>query len=359
MGLFENLPFTNFENLNLDMIVTDISTMKGNEEYLKDKVDEIEEQIGDFNIEELEGRVDALEASDTAQNSEINSIKGRVTNLEASDTAQNTEISSIKSRLTTAEGNIQNNASDIEENDEASRGRDDALSARIRNLEQATIHDIYNYYGSKNMLIFGSDLRNMPENCLDADGFPFCWGNKRNHRFSPGIETERGWQLLGGGLRPDTAQTSYDYYQCGTIPTSLNLSPSNPMTLTIKTRSGNVYQHTFTSINDVWTIGTNCQIKFAVDNNLGGSTIWLMGTPQNWETFLNNSYIEFMYLEYGTGSIDTLRKCLTTSRTETSSVMMLHLLFLKQSSQDRSQRMLLSLIMIWWESLRRSRLRSS
>ena len=320
MGLFENLPFTNFDNLNLDMIVKDISTMKGNEEYLKDKVDEMEEcceqvqdnitniqeditniyqQIGDIDIESLEGRVDVLEASDTAQNNEINSIK---------------------SRLTAAEEKIATNEEDIADNDEASRGRDDALSARIRNLEQATIHDIYNYYGSKNLILFGSDLRGLPAACRDSDGYPFEWGNKFNQRFYVGTETARSFiysfaNSNGGALIPNPDSTSYDYYQLGKLPEGLStyLSPSTPMTLTLVVGSEGVsfgkYQHTFTSYNDIWTIAPNCQIKFGKFNTQETplyESIWLMGTPANWRTFFeyDDVGIIFAFLEYGEGSID-------------------------------------------------------
>lgn len=305
MGLFENLPFTNFDNLNLDMIVKDISTMKGNEEYLKDKVDEMEEcceqvqdnitniqeditniyqQIGDIDIESLEGRVDVLEASDTAQNNEINSIK---------------------SRLTTAEGKIATNEEDIEDNDQASRGRDDALSARIRNLEQATIHDIYNYYGSDNLLIFGSDLSYIPSKCKDADGFPFGWGNKYNQRFSIGTETERAWKFTNSGLLPDTNQSAYDYYQCGFYPSIAEASESRPITVTIASSANTFWQHTFTSPTEEWEIGSGCKIKFATDTSNGYSmrTLWLMGTPQSWSAFLYMGPIKFIYVEYGTGSL--------------------------------------------------------
>lgn len=311
MGLFENLPFTNFDNLNLDMIVKDISVMKGNEDYLKDKVEEMEacceevqgditqiqtditninEQIGDFNIEELEGRVDALEESDTAQNG---------------------EISSIKSRLTTAEGRITTNSNNISTNDQASRGRDDALSARIRNLEQATIHDIYNYYGSKNLILFGSELANLPASCKDSDGYPFEWGNKYNQRFSVGTETARAWKFINLGLVPDTNQSVYDYYQCGFFDLNLaSVISTRHLTLTIGTSSSAslriLQQHTFTTINEEWEIAEGCKVKFAMDTSIQTNiryTIWLMGTPQSWMSFLGGP-IQFMYLEYGDGSIE-------------------------------------------------------
>lgn len=313
MGLFENLPFTNFENLNLDMIVKDISVMKGNEEFLKDKVEDIEEQIGDFNIEELEGRIDALEESDGNQNTEINLIKDRVFNLEASDTDQNGEISSIKSRLTTAEGNIQTNAEDIDTNDQASRGRDDALSARIENLERATIHDIYNYFSESNQLLFGSDLRHMAP-VLDSDGYPIvAWGNKTNAS-QAGTPEARSFKFVEGGMVADTSRTSYDYYQVGKFTNGLGINGTYTVTLALVNADDATptwYKHTFTASNEAWTIASNCIIRIRKFYNWNDETtnhiltVAFMGTAANWNTFLGNRKISFIFIENGTGSIDT------------------------------------------------------
>lgn len=306
MPLFEHMPYTNFENINLDWILKTIKTHQTDIDGLKSDVDgikttiiniqgditTIQQQIGEFNIEELEARLDALEASDTTQN---------------------TDIASLKARLTTAEGNIQTNTNDIEDNDEASRGRDDALSARIRNLEQATIHDIYNYYSESNQLLFGSDLRHMAP-VLDADGYPIvAWGNKTNASQAGTPET-RSFKFVEGGMVADTSRASYDYYQVGQFTNGLGINGAYTVTLALVNADDATptwYTHTFTASNEAWTIAPNCIIRIRKFYNWNDAstnhimTVAFMGTAANWNNFLGNSKISFIFIENGTGSVDT------------------------------------------------------
>lgn len=311
MPLFEHMPYTNFENINLDWILKTIKTHQTDIDGLKSDVDgikttiiniqgditTIQQQIGDIDVVELRRRLDALEADARSIHTSLTALTGRVTTTE-NNVATNTS-------------DIAENASDIEANDTSSRQRDDALSARIENLERATIHDIYNYYGSKNLILFGSDLSNLPASCKDSDGYPFEWGNKYNQRFSVGTETARAWKFINLGLVPDTNQSAYDYYQCGFFDLSLaSVISALHLTLTIGTSTSAsmriLQQHTFTTINEEWEIAEGCKVKFAMDTSIQTNiryTIWLMGTPQSWMSFLGGP-IQFMYLEFGDGSIE-------------------------------------------------------
>lgn len=314
MPLFEHMPYTNFENINLDWILKTIKTHQTDIDGLKTDVNgikttiiniqgditTIQQQIGDIDVVELRRRLDALEADARSIHTSLNALTGRVTTTE-SNVATNTS-------------DIAENASDIAANDTSSRQRDDALSARIRNLEQATIHDIYNYYGSENFLIFGSDLSYIPSKCKDSDGFPFGWGNKYNQRFSVGTETARAWKFTSAGLMPDTNQSAYDYYQCGFYPRMAEASENTHITVTIAESTNRFWQHTFTSPTEEWDIADGCKIKFATDNSNGYSmrTLWLMGTPQSWDAILYMGPITFIYVEYGDGSlkIENNRLCI-------------------------------------------------
>lgn len=313
MPLFEHMPYTNFQNVNFDWIMktlkehtddltalrTDvseiqntISVIEGDITNIKTDITNIYEQIGEIDIEALEGRVDVLEASDRTQN---------------------TEIASIKARLTTAEGNIQDNAEDIEANDASSRGRDDALSARIANLERATIHDIYNYFSESNQLLFGSDLRHMSP-VLDADGYPIvAWGNRTNASQAGTPET-RSFKFVEGGMVADTSRASYDYYQVGQFTNGLGINGAYTVTLALVNADDATptwYTHTFTASNEAWTIAPNCIIRIRKFYNWNDEstdhivTVAFMGTAANWNTFLGNSKISFIFIENGTGSVDT------------------------------------------------------
>lgn len=315
MPLFEHMPYTNFENVNLDWILKTIKTHQTDIDGLKSDVDgikttiiniqgditTIQQQIGDIDVVELRRRLDALEADARGIHTSLDALTGRVTTTE-NNVATNTS-------------DIAENASDIEANDTASKQRDDALSARIRNLEQATIHDIYNYYGSKNLILFGSWLDKLPASCRDADGYPFDWGNKYNQRFSVGTETTRSFVFTNSGLVPNVnGATAYDYYQLGkfrAVPDT-----ARHMTLTIGMGGYGmlmkILQHTFTAGNEEWDLGNNCKIKpasFNTQEEGDYSTFWMMGTPQNWMTTIGDNggqpnAIQFAYLEIGDGSID-------------------------------------------------------
>lgn len=313
MPLFEHMPYTNFENINLDWILktikqhdSDISTLKtdvqnigGQITTINTTITEIQEQIGEFDITELEARVDAVELRCTQLNNNINNVLNRVI-ADEGDIAANT-------------GNIATNTTDISTNNDASIARDNALAARIASLERAHLHDIYNYYSEGNMLLFGSDLRNLPDSCK-RDGFPIGYGNPTNRHLYVGQTKTRAWKLTANGFQPDTSSTDgYDYYQMGQFPASLGVADYVTVTFAVTTGGDATpsawYKHTFQASNEQWEVASGCIVKFAQHTdgvNPEIYTVQFLGTPANWANVVDSThYIPYIFVEWGTGSVST------------------------------------------------------
>lgn len=314
MPLYEHMPYTNYENVNLDWIAktvkahdTDITQLKEDVTNIQNTISAIEgsitnietnitqifEQLGDIDVDDLEARITALEAYDQTLHGMINNVLARVMGDEE-DIAANT--------------------SNIATNDLASQNRDSALSARITQLERAVIHDIYNYYNEGNKCIFGSDLRHIPSAIKDSDGYPIVgWGNKGNAN-QAGTAAVRSFKFVDGGMVANTDSTSYDYYQVGKFTNGLFINGTYTVTIALVTADDATptwYTHTFSSSTEQWTIATNCIIKIRKFYNWDDAntnhlfTMSFMGTAANWNTFLNGKKIAFIYIESGNGSVDT------------------------------------------------------
>lgn len=313
MALFEHQPYTNFENINLDMILADIKTIKENEASLDSRVDALEasytvinesitniqtditniyEQIGEIDLTALEARMDAVEADCLVLHGMANNTLARVMNDETQ---------------------IEANTTNIANNDLASVNRDNALSARISALERATVHDIYNYYAEGNQCIFGSDLRKLPSSCKTSDGYPAGWGNTSNR--ADGETKPRSFRFTDDGMVANMvdANVGYDYFQVGRYSSGLFNGSAYTVTFAVSTggdATPDWYTHTFSAFGEQWEVATGCVIKARKFYAWTGAddfykTISFMGTPENWNTFLNGKKIVFIYVENGTGSVDT------------------------------------------------------
>lgn len=313
MGLFENLPFTNFENMNLDMILKDIAVMKSNEESLNDRVELIESGYSVINesIQNIQG--DITNIYNQLGEIDLTALEARVDAVEADCTVLHNSLNNVTLRLVTDEENIETNTDNIDTNNTASINRDNALSARISQLERATLHDIYNYYSDGNMLLFGSDLRGLPQKCREADGYPICYGNTGNRHLYVNTTKSRAWKFSALGLEPNDSSTDgYDYYQMGQYPPSIGVADMVTVTFAVSTGGDATptwYQHTFQAQNEQWTVASGCIIRFGtfLDNDNSIYTVQLLGTPANWRNNVVTSgkYIVFFYVEWGTGSVST------------------------------------------------------
>ena len=313
MPLFEHMPYTNYQNSNLDWIVkqtkkneTDISAiqtavaeMEGQITNINTSITNIIEQLGEIDITALEARVDVVEERCDTLNRNINTVLNRVI-ADEEDIAANT-------------GNIATNTTDISTNNDASIARDNALAARIASLERAHLHDIYNYYSEGNMLLFGSDLRNLPDSCKQ-DGFPIGYGNTTNRHLYVGTTKTRAWKLTANGFQPNTDSTDgYDYYQMGQFPASLGVADYVTVTFAVSTGGDATpsawYKHTFQASNEQWEVATGCIVKFAQhtdDTHPEIYTVQFLGTPASWANVVDSShYIPYIFVEWGTGSVST------------------------------------------------------
>lgn len=311
MALYEeNFPFVNAHGMNLDWL---LKTVKDHER----RISEITLDLTNYNT-----RITALENDCVVLHNSLNNLTLRVVHdeelieqLQGLVGTNTTNITNITTRVT----NIENELADIdlseledlvETNNINSINRDNALSARISQLERGTLHDIYNYYSDGNMLLFGSDLRNLPDTCKEG-GFPKRYGNKLNRHLSVGTETVRAWKLTNKGFEVDTTNSSYDYYQMGQFPPSLGVVDSVTVTFCVSTggdATGTWYSHTFTGSSEQWTIRSGCVVRFGtfLDGDNTVYTVQFLGTPANWLNIVpNGSCIPFIYVEYGTGSVDT------------------------------------------------------
>ena len=314
MALYqENFPFVNAHGLNLDWILKKI----------KETEDRVEALETDYT--RLVERMNANDADNELLHRELDNITLRLVNDEEIISGLTNSVTTITNNITTINNAITEIQEELEgidlqaledlvnSNNIASINRDNALSARIANLERATLHDIYNYYSESNQLLFGSDLRHMSP-VLDSDGYPIvAWGNKTNASQAGTPET-RGFKFVEGGMVADTSRTSYDYYQVGKFTNGLGINGAYTVTLALVNADDATptwYKHTFTAANEAWNIATNCVIrmrKFYNWNNEATNhimTVAFMGTSANWSTFLGNSKISFIFIENGTGSVDT------------------------------------------------------
>lgn len=310
MPLFEHMPYTNFENVNLDWIVKTIKTHQTD-------IDQLKADVGDMKTTIINIQGDITTIYETIEGLDIDSILSRIGALEEEYTRLHNNLNTITLRVVADEEDIAANTTrsttnsvDIANNDIGSRNRDDALAARIAQLERAHLHDVYNYYAEGNQCIFGSDLREIPTSCKTSDGYPVGWGNKGNKDDS-GEAKPRTFKFVDNGLVADTSTEGYDYYQVGMYASGLLNEAEFTVTFAVSTGGDATpawYTHTFQSSSDIWTVAEGCQVKYSNFYRWTGAddfykTVVFMGTASDWNTFLNGKYIVFMFVENGSGSV--------------------------------------------------------
>ena len=195
--------------------------------------------------------------------------------------------------------------------------RDEELARRIALLEQAVIHDIYNYIGSENLILFGSDLRNLPENAISSYNLPVSMSCGKN----VDSQDETNYAVIatqyGVTANPDFSPSSgsnypYQYFtlgRIGDVPRSSN-TLQNPITVTIGVTNStsqsvtpNEEVITITHVNTNYAsqlLGNNIRLStvsgkpyLAIDCRGGGKNLW---------DALDGKYLTYVRVEYGNAS---------------------------------------------------------
>lgn len=108
LPFFNKYPYTNFEQLNLDYILTETAKFSHRVEVLEEKVEDHETRLSsaEEDIKTLEERANDIEERLDVVETDITTIKDDISGLETRVAANETEISGIKTRLTGDEANI-------------------------------------------------------------------------------------------------------------------------------------------------------------------------------------------------------------------------------------------------------------
>lgn len=271
-----NWPYVNQHGLNLDWLLKTV----------KDHTTRIEKLEADYiNIVE---RLEVVEGSVTNIQEQITIIQEQIEGLDLDAIYQlihNVNIQSI--------------------------WRDEELARRIALLEQAVIHDIYNYIGSENLILFGSDLRNLPENAISEYNLPVSMscGSTVDSQGTPCAV-----KLTKYGITANEAFSSgYQYFtlgRMGDVPRTSN-TLANPITVTFGICS--TTEPTETPTEEVITIAainTNypsqsfggLNVRLSRKTNDDFLLLDVRGAGATLKTALTNKYLTYVRVEYGSAS---------------------------------------------------------
>lgn len=286
MGMYEHWPYVNEHGRNYDWLLRMVS--------------------------EHEKRIGKLEADYINIVSRLSTVEGSITNIQNQLTIIQEQIEGL---------NLDEIYNLIHTVNSQSIWRDEELARRIALLEQAVIHDIYNYIGSENLILFGSDLRNLPENAISSYGIPVSMSCGKN--VDSQDETNYAITLTQYGItaNPDFSPTGgtssnpaypYQYFtigRIGDVPRSSN-TLDNPITVTI-----GVVNSTSQSATPQEEVITITHVNTNYNSSLLGNPIRL-GTVSNkpylvidcrgngkvlWDA-IEGKYITYVRVEYGSAS---------------------------------------------------------
>ena len=129
LPFFNKYPYTNLEQINLDHLFNDVTTMKAEVDEAIEKVNGMEDRVttAEDDIDALEVRADNLESTVTVHTGAINDLSndvvdldGRLDNAESTITEHSSQITSISrdvstlsGRVTTVEGDINTIAGEV------------------------------------------------------------------------------------------------------------------------------------------------------------------------------------------------------------------------------------------------------
>lgn len=277
MSFYEgNFPYVNQHGLNLDWL---LKTVKEHE----DRIHTLEEQMADVIIR-------------------LVNVEGSITNIQQQITIIQEQIEGL---------DIDAIYTLIRKYNSESIWRDEELARRIALLEQAVIHDIYNYIGSENLILFGSDLRNLPANAISEYNLPvsMACGSTVDSQTTPCAV-----KLTKYGITANEAFSSgYQYFtlgRMGDVPRTSN-TLANPITVTFGVCS--TTEQTATPTEEVITISSintnypsllfgNLNVRLSRKTNDDYLVLDIRGAGATLKTALTDKYLTYVRVEYGSAS---------------------------------------------------------
>ena len=160
LPVFNKYPYTNFEQLNLDHLMSEVGTFDARIRSCEEKVTELDSTVQGFDgrltqaesdISDIKPRlataeddIDSLENRVGTAEDDIDSLEGRMQTAEDDIDAAEGDIDSLEDRMQTAEGDI------------------DALETSVSGINQVTANPAGEAAGTLNKVQIGSTIYNMP-----------------------------------------------------------------------------------------------------------------------------------------------------------------------------------------------------
>ena len=303
--LWENLSYTNYENINLDMLIEDMKVIIRHVQEIETHLEQLDQIVADHGR-----RITIIEGNIT----EINEI---LANLNIEEIVQ--QITEINEQITHIEeiiGDLDIDAliNMINTYNSQSIARDEDLSRRISLLEQQIINPIDVYTGTENLILWGSDFRQLPSSAKDENGYPIgapCGDTEYSSNPNCVIEFDD----YGFTANPDGS--GYTYLTLGRFndiqgaSTTLGL----PITVTLGIVSGATPSmtsavteivKTFTERNQNLSLseelGQSVNLHLDFNTNTTYLTVDIRGQGTAMKTAFTNKHLVYARVEYGAGS---------------------------------------------------------
>lgn len=307
--LWENLPYTNYENINLDMIIEDMKVIIQHMNELETHLEQLDEIVADHGR-----RITIIEGNITEINEQITTINETIENLNIDEIVQ--QITEINQQITHIEEILDEIDVDsllelINTYNSQSIARDDDLSRRISLLELATIHPINYYQGTENLILWGSDFRNMPSSALDEYGFPIGTGAAGAEA---GSSSTSKIKFDAYGFTANPSGSGYTYLRLGRfneLPRASSSLGSEAITVTLGFINGTptmtaipvAISKTFSTMNQnislLSELGADVLLHLDHNGNEPFLQIDIRGTGTDMQTAFTNRHLAYCRVEYG------------------------------------------------------------
>lgn len=315
--LWENLPYNNYENINLDMIIEDMKVIIQHVDEIETHLEQLDQIVADHG-----SRITIIEGDITEINEQITTINETIESLNIDEIVQ--QITEINEQITHIEEILDGLDIDaliqmINTYNSQSIARDDDLSRRISLLEQATINPINQYLGTENLVLFGSDLRHLPEQAINEYGLPYgmMYGNNEMSQAATSLIKATPYGLTADQDVPTPSSgTDYHYWTLQLLPDMPRSSTTLTTHITVTFAVSSSQNPNVTPVLHSHTIGSTNQ-NITLDW-LGGLSLRLdsESTPRDHlvldirgsqatdklKTALNGKYITYIRVEYGDAS---------------------------------------------------------